>query len=250
MTPCALPPSDGPWPWPRLSTPSLPVQGRAESFPVGRVFCMGRNYPWGDAPSVGRGDPPAWFMKPADTVWLAQGVMPYPPLTQAFCHEVELVVAVGRGGRCLRPEAIEAHHILGYGVGLDLTRRDHQRHAQAGGLPWEAGKVFDQSAPCSPLWPATTVGHPRSGRIWLQVNGQLRQSADLSDQRWAVPELLAHLSQALTLRPGDLVFTGTPVGVDLLWPGDVVEAGIEGLGELRLQVGPQWAADAAGPKDG
>lgn len=235
------------------SLPCLPVAGGGGAFRVGRVFCIGRNYPWGD----GRARPPVasaipWFMKPADTVCLAEGELPYPPLTREFCHEVELVVALGQGGRDL-PVSAAWSLIHAYGVGLDLTRRDLQRQARAEGASWEPGKVFDQAAPCSVLQPAAQVGHLQRGRIWLSVNGQIRQQGDLSELMWSVPQLVSGLSRSITLKPGDLIFTGTPDGVGPLSPGDCIEAGIDGVAQLRVGVaGPQsglaarpWAGEVA-----
>jgi fumarylpyruvate hydrolase len=214
---------------------SLAVAGRVERFPLGRVYCAGRNYPWPDSPSRER-EAPFFFMKPAAAVVPAIGTLPYPRQTAELCHEVELVVAIGQDGIDLAPEdALD--HVWGYAVGLDLTRRDHQRQARQSGRPWEAAKAFDASAPCSALVPATASGHPRSGTIWLSVNGQPRQRADLRDLLWPVPELLAALSRCFTLRAGDLVFTGTPHGVGVLEPGDAVAAGVDGIGRLEVEIG-------------
>jgi len=215
----------------------LAVVGSTDLFPVGRVYCIGRNYPWAAA-ETRPAEMPAWFMKPADAVVPATGTLPYPPQTFEFCHEIELVVAIGRGGRDLDPAEVEAGHVWAYAAGLDLTRRDLQQQAKKAGGPWEPAKAFDRSAPCAPLVPVATCGHPRSGAIWLSVNGDDRQRADLADLLWTVPELIAMLSRSVTLRPGDLVFTGTPVGVGALQPGDVVRAGIDGLGEFSMTVGP------------
>lgn len=214
----------------------LAVVGSAALFPVGRVYCIGRNYPW-SAGETRPADMPAWFMKPADAVVPAVGFLPYPPETADFCHEIELVVAIGRGGRDLDPAEVEADHIWGYAAGLDLTRRDLQQQAKKICGPWEPAKAFDRSAPCAPLVPVEACGHPRRGAVWLGVNGTDRQRADLADLLWPVPELIAMLSRSVTLRPGDLVFTGTPAGVGPLQPGDVVRAGIEGIGELSMTVG-------------
>lgn len=218
----------------------LAVAGSAALFPVGRVYCIGRNYPWTSG-ETRPADMPAWFMKPSDAVVPAQGALPYPPETAEFCHEIELVVAIGRGGRDIDPAHVEAEHVWGYAAGLDLTRRDRQQQAKKVGGPWEPAKAFDQSAPCAPLVPAAVSGHPRNGALWLSVNGVDRQRADLADLLWPVPELIAMLSRSVTLRPGDLVFTGTPVGVGPLQPGDVVRAGIDGIGELSMTVGPRPA---------
>lgn len=217
----------------------LAVAGSAAVFPVGRVFCIGRNYRW-QAHEATPADPPAWFMKPAQAVVPAQGLLPCPPDTQDFCHEIELVVAIGRGGRHIDAARVQAEHIWGYAAGLDLTRRDLQQAAKRVGGPWAPAKVFDHAAPCTPLVPSTTVGHPTQAAIWLSVNGMERQRADLADLLWPVPELVAMLSRSVTLLPGDLVFTGTPAGVGPLQAGDVVEGGVAGIGQFTLTVQPPF----------
>lgn len=223
--------------FPPSALPSLPVSDSTARFPLARVFCIGRNYRWSaDEPAPAQ--MPAWFMKPATAVVPAGGALPYPPETTDFCHEVELVVAIGRGGRDIDPARAEAEHIWGYAVGLDLTRRDLQQQAKRAGGPWEPAKAFDHSAPCGPIVAAAACGHPRAGAIRLAVNGVERQRADLSGLLWPVPELLAMLSRSVTLMPGDLVFTGTPVGVGPLRPGDVVSASVAGVGALSLTVTP------------
>nr|WP_316644632.1 fumarylacetoacetate hydrolase family protein [uncultured Roseateles sp.] len=225
------------FPAPALTT--LPVVGREAVFPVGRVYCIGRNYRWSPDEQARPRDMPAWFMKPANAVVLAQGALPYPPGTSDFCHEIELVVAIGRGGRDIEPSQVEPHHIWGYGAGLDLTRRDLQQQAKLAGGPWEAAKAFDHSAPCSPLVPVAAIGHPRQGAMWLAVNGLERQRADLSELLWSVPELVAMLSRSVTLAPGDLIYTGTPAGVGALQPGDVVSAGVDGIAQFSMTVQAQ-----------
>lgn len=214
---------------------TLAVAGSSARFPVGRVFCIGRNYAW-SADEPRPAEMPAWFMKPASAVVPAQGALHCPPQTTEFCHEVELVVAIGQGGRGIDPARAEAGHVWGYAVGLDMTRRDLQRQAKAAGGPWEPAKAFDHSAPCTPLVLAARCGHPRSGAIWLTVNGVERQRSDLAQLLWPVAELIAMLSRSVTLAPGDLVFTGTPAGVDVLHPGDSVRAGVDGIGELAMDV--------------
>ena len=180
-------------------------------------------------------EPPFFFQKPADALVLDGGDFPYPSLSENVHHEIELVVAIGKAGRNIAPG--DAHgHIFGYAVGLDMTRRDIQGVAKEMRRPWEAGKSFDHAAPCSPIVPAADIGHPETGAIWLKVNGDLRQEADLSHQIWNVPESIAHLSELFELVPGDLIFTGTPSGVGPVHPGDVMEGGIEGIGELRVRV--------------
>lgn len=215
----------------------LSVADRQRRFPVGRVFCIGRNYRWSaDEPAPQA--MPSWFMKPATAVVPATGVIPYPPDTADFCHEIELVVAVGRGGRHIDPAAVEPQHVWGYAAGLDLTRRDLQQQAKRTGGPWEPAKAFDASAPCTPLVPAAVCGHPRQGAVRLDVNGSARQRGDLAGLLWPVPALVAMLSRAVALLPGDLIFTGTPAGVGPLQPGDAVRAGITGIGEIAMTVGP------------
>ena len=222
---------------------ALPVAGTSAAFPVGRVYCIGRNYRWGpDGQADSHGKAP-WSMKPADAVVPARGVLPYPPGTDDFCHEIELVVAIGRGGTNIEPSQVESGHIWGNAAGLDHTRRDLQQHAKRMGAPWEAAKAFEQSAPCTPVVPAAQCGHPRRGAVWLAVNGIDRQRGDLSGLVWTVPELVAMLSRSVALRPGDLIFTGTPAGVGPLQVGDVVTAGVAGIGQFSMTVGR--AADLA-----
>ncbi len=214
---------------------TVPVAGRATVFPVGRVYCIGRNYRWNqDEPAPA--ERPPWFMKPANAVVPAQGLLPYPPGTEDFCHEIELVVAIGRGGRDIAPAQVESHHIWAYAAGLDLTRRDLQQLAKRTGGPWEAAKAFDHSAPCTPLVPAEVCGHPRQGAVWLAVNGVERQRGDLADLLWPVPELVAMLSRSVTLAPGDLIYTGTPAGVGPLQAGDVISGGVAGIGRFSMTV--------------
>lgn len=224
---------------------TLPISGSAARFPVARVFCIGRNYRWlPDEPQPSA--MPAWFMKPASAVFAASGALPYPADTADYCHEIELVVAIGHGGKDIAPEDVEARHIWGYAAGLDMTRRDLQQQAKRAGGPWEPAKAFDHSAPCTPIVPAAACGHPRAGALWLAVNGVDRQRADLSGLLWSVPELVAMLSRSVALAPGDLVYTGTPAGVGAVAPGDVVTAGIARIGELTLTVAaPQDPAGRA-----
>ena len=213
---------------------TLAIAGTTRVFPVGRVFCIGRNYAW-SAGEPKPADMPAWFMKPANAVVPAQGPLPYPPQTQDFCHEIEFVVAIGVGGRDIGPAQAE-QHIWGYAAGLDLTRRDLQQQAKRAGGPWEPAKAFDHSAPCTPLVPAASIGHPRQGVIWLAVNGTQRQRADLADLLWPVPELVAMLSRSVGLLPGDLIFTGTPAGVGPMRPGDRITGGVTGIGDFSMTV--------------
>lgn len=217
--------------------PSLSIIGEEKKFPIRRVFCVGRNYSE-HAREMGHDpdrEPPFFFAKPADAVVAAEGVIAYPSLTEDLHHEVELVVAIGKGGFNIAPEhALE--HVWGYGVGLDLTRRDIQAQAKKMGRPWDWAKGFDESAPCSPLQPVSKVGHPKNGTIWLKVNGEEKQRGDLADQIWSVADVISYASSSVKLSPGDLIFTGTPAGVGALERGDVVHAGIDGIGEVSFTI--------------
>jgi fumarylpyruvate hydrolase len=222
---------------PPPAVPRVAVAGTEAWFPVRRIHCVGRNYA-DHAREMGANperEPPFFFAKPADAVVPSGSTIAYPPATRNFHHEIELVVAVGRRGRELeRAAALEC--VYGYAVGIDLTRRDLQLAARDSGRPWEAGKAFDQSAPVGPLRRASEIGHPVSGAIWLEVNGQMRQSADLSDLIWPVADVLVHLSKLVTLEPGDLIYTGTPAGVGAVSPGDRLSGGIAGVGEIAVNI--------------
>lgn len=221
------------------ATPALAVAGSDQTFPVRRVFCVGRNYAahareMGSDPSR---EPPFFFTKPADAVVPASGSVPYPPSTQELHHEVELVVALKGGGTDIAPEqALDL--VWGYGVGLDLTRRDLQAIAKKDGRPWDMAKGFDASAPCSPLQPVSAVGHPLDAGIWLEVNGQRKQEGNLNEMIWPVADVIAYLSRFVALAPGDLIYTGTPSGVDALNPGDRVRGGVDGVATFELEIGP------------
>jgi fumarylpyruvate hydrolase len=215
------------------AAPSAAIAGSDRRFPVHRIYCVGRNYAehvremGGDTER----EPPVFFCKPADAVVANEAAIPYPPRTANLHHEIELVIAIGRGGRDIHKDrALE--HVFGYAVGNDLTRRDLQAASKKKGLPWDTSKGFDCSAPLSAIRPASR-GHLSRGRIWLTVNGQPRQESDLAEMIWTVPEVLAELSTLFELQPGDLVFTGTPAGVGALQPGDRIEGGIDGLEVLR-----------------
>lgn len=220
----------------------VPVAGSAGVFPVRRIYCVGRNYA-AHAREMGA-DPtreaPFFFCKPADAVVPvppdASLALPYPSQTRDFHYEAELVVAIGQGGADIPVDAA-LDHIWGYTVGLDMTRRDLQAALKSKGHPWEAAKAFDRSAPIAPLVPVVDCGHPQAGAIWLTVNGQPRQRGDLADMIWSVAEIVARLSTLFRLEPGDLIFTGTPEGVGPVVPGDVIEAGVEGVGRLALTIG-------------
>jgi fumarylpyruvate hydrolase len=221
------------------AVPTIPVAGGGV-FPVRRIYCVGRNYVEHaqEMGFTGR-EPPFFFMKPADAaVPVAEGetgVIDYPPLTKNLHHEIELVVAIGVGGRNIAAaDAFE--HIYGYAVGLDMTRRDLQGEMKKQGRPWCIGKGFDQSAPIGTIHPASVTGEIDRGAITLSVNGVLRQSGDLSQLIWNVGETIQHLSAAWVLSPGDLLFTGTPAGVAAVVAGDVMEGAIAGLGTLRVAV--------------
>lgn len=223
------------------SPPFLDVQGEDKHFPVGRIWCVGRNYAAHaremepDSERRETPDPPFFFLKPSTALVSGGGPIPYPPRTALLHHEVELVVALRLGGRDIEPEhALE--RIFGYGVGFDLTRRDVQAEAKHRRRPWSLAKGFDGSAPCSFLVPCSRIGHPSGGRITATVNGELRQEGDLSDQIWTVPQLIANLSTQLELLPGDLLFTGTPAGVGPLLVGDRAVAEIEGVGRLTIDI--------------
>ncbi|MEN0064196.1 MAG: fumarylacetoacetate hydrolase family protein [Myxococcota bacterium] len=221
--------------------PSIEVAGEAGRFPIRRIFCVGRNYA-AHAREMGfdpDAEPPFFFTKPADAVLDAHpahdAAIPYPLATQNLHHEIELAVAIHRGGTAIRPEDA-LNHVFGYAVALDLTRRDLQIAMRERGRPWDWGKAFDQSAPVGALHRAADVGHLAKGRIWLSIDGMVRQDADLAALIWPVPHILAHLTQAVALAPGDLVLTGTPQGVGPIEPGQVVRGGIDGLGELKLSI--------------
>jgi fumarylpyruvate hydrolase len=212
---------------PAAPRPAVAVAGSALVFPVRRIFCVGRNYPE-HAREMGASDvraPPFFFMKPADAVMPSGSAVPYPTRTADLHHEVELVVALSGPGK-----------IFGYAVGDDLTRRDVQLKMKKEGKPWDTAKGFDHSAPVSAIARAAEIGHPARGRIWLEVNGQLRQEGDIADMIWRVPEVLAELATWFGLEAGDLVFTGTPAGVGPLAPGDRVRGGVDGVGVLEHSV--------------
>ena len=219
---------------------SVPVTGRAERFPVHRIYCVGRNYEEHakEMGFTGR-EPPFFFLKPADAVVaVAQGetgTIPYPSLTSNLHHEIELVVAIGTGGRNIK--AADAHkHIFGYAVGLDMTRRDLQGEMKKQGRPWCIGKAFDTSAPIGPITPAAAAGDVANAEIWLQVNGKDRQRSNVSKLIWNIGETIEHLSAAWELQPGDLIFTGTPEGVNAVVAGDTLVGAVGGLGGLSVRV--------------
>ncbi len=225
---------------PAPATVSVPVAGRAERFPVRRVYCVGRNYVE-HAKEMGFSgrEPPFFFFKPADAVVPVPagetGSIAYPSLTKDLHHEIELVAAIGTGGRNIRA-ADARKHIWGYAVGLDMTRRDLQGEMKKQGRPWEIGKSFEQSAPIGPITPAAQAGDIENAEIWLQVNGQDRQRSNVSKLIWNLGEIIEHLSAAWELAPGDLVYTGTPEGVAAVGRGDTLVGGVTGIGELRVRI--------------
>jgi fumarylpyruvate hydrolase len=217
--------------------PSVEIAGSDERLPVHRIYCVGRNYAK-HAREMGMDpdrEPPFFFSKPADAVVANGTPVPYPPRTSNLHHEIELVVAIGTGGRDI-PLDRALDHVYGYAVGLDMTRRDQQFAARDQGRPWDVAKGFDQSAPVSAIRPAAEMGHLEQGAIWLEVNGETRQRANLSEMIWSVPEIVAELSTYYELRPGDLIFTGTPEGVGPVKRGDSLVGGIDGLETLRITI--------------
>ncbi|MGV3569702.1 MAG: fumarylacetoacetate hydrolase family protein [Ramlibacter sp.] len=220
--------------------PSVPVAGRAERFPVRRIYCVGRNYVEHaqEMGFTGR-EPPFFFLKPADALVVVgegeTGTMAYPPLTSNLHHEIELVVAIGTGGKNIKA-ADAGKHIFGYAVGLDMTRRDLQGEMKKQGRPWCIGKAFDQSAPIGPITPAAQAGDVANAEIWLQVNGKDRQRSNVAKLIWNIGETIEHLSAAWELQPGDLIYSGTPEGVAAVVAGDTLVGGVGGLGTLTVKI--------------
>jgi fumarylpyruvate hydrolase len=219
---------------------SVPVVGKAERFPVHRIYCVGRNYEEHakEMGFTGR-EPPFFFLKPNDSLVLVNpgetGSMPYPPLTQNLHHEIELVVAIGKGGKNIKA-ADAFSHIYGYAVGLDMTRRDLQGEMKKQGRPWCIGKAFDHSAPMGPITPAAQAGDVENAELYVQVNGADRQRSNVNKLIWNIAETIEHLSAAWELQAGDLIFTGTPEGVAAVVPGDTMVGAVAGLGELKVKV--------------
>jgi fumarylpyruvate hydrolase len=220
---------------PRIA--ALPIVGRKELFPVGRVYCVGRNYVAHirEMKEGDERDPPFFFQKPADAIVADGADVAYPPQTEDFQFEAELVVAIGAEAVDVPVErALEA--VFGYAVGVDLTRRDRQRESFKAGLPWEIGKAFDQSAPCGAIHPVASVGHRLEGAISLSLNGVERQRGDLSQMIWNTPEIISNLSRSYRLQAGDLIMTGTPAGVGTIVPGDRLRVSVEGLAPLEFSI--------------
>jgi fumarylpyruvate hydrolase len=218
--------------------PTLPIRGSDKLFPVHRIYCVGRNYAE-HAIEMGH-DPnreaPFFFQKNPDTLVPSGGTFPYPDASKDVHHELEMVVALKSGGKDIALDKALGH-VLGYAVGLDMTRRDLQGEAKKLGRPWEVGKAFESAAPCSEIVPVSAIGHPAQGAVWLKVNGEARQKGDLNQLIWKVPEMIAYLSGLFELRAGDLIFSGTPAGVGPVKRGDVLHGGVDGVGELKVTVG-------------
>ncbi len=217
--------------------PSVEIAGRTEYFPLHRIYCVGWNYAahvreMGSDPDR---EPPIFFMKPLDAITPSGSKVAYPSATENLHYEIELVVAIGREGHAIsQDQAFE--YIWGYGVGIDMTRRDLQSIAKQRGQPWDASKSFDQSAPISALHTVENIGHPSSGRIWLEVNGETCQDGDIGQLIWAVPEIIEHLSALFHLRAGDLIYTGTPAGVGPVERGDVLRGGVDGVAAIEIEI--------------
>ncbi len=222
---------------PPASPATLAVCEEQGLFPVRRIYCVGRNYA-AHAREMGHDpnrEPPFFFQKSPDNLLAAGEDFPYPPRSSDVHFEIELVAALGNGGSDIKAEQA-LNCIYGYAVGLDMTRRDLQGEAKKLGRPWDVGKAFEHSAPCTSIVPVSKIGHPEAGRVWLDVNGETRQEGDLQDLIWKIPEVIEHLSGLFELAPGDLIFTGTPSGVGPCQVGDILHGGVEGVGELSLQV--------------
>ncbi len=218
-------------------TPSVAVAGASGRFPVRRIFCVGRNYA-AHAREMGKDpdrEPPFFFLKPADAVVDDGATIPYPPETANLHYEAELIVAIGKAGANIAPDAA-LDHVWGYGIGLDMTRRDLQNAAKDLGRPWDWGKGFDHSAPIGPIHPVASVGHVDKGRIWLAVDGTTKQDSDISKLIWPIPDVISIASRSMELRPGDLIMTGTPEGVGPVKAGQTMTVGIDGLGEITIHI--------------
>jgi fumarylpyruvate hydrolase len=219
------------------AVPALPIRGKDSLFPIHRIYCVGRNYAAHAVEMGGDPDkePPFFFQKNPDNLLVGGGKFPYPPASNDVHHEMELVIALHKGGKDIPVESA-LDHVYGYGAGLDMTRRDLQGEAKKAGRPWEVGKAFEQSAPCGELVAAEDIGHPTEGAIWLDINGERRQTGDLNQLIWKVPEVVSYLSGLFELQPGDLIFTGTPSGVGAVERGDKLHGHIDGIGDIAVEV--------------
>lgn len=216
---------------------ALPIVGSDDKFPVRRVYCIGRNYAehaieMGHDPTK---EPPFFFQKNPDNLLVEGNDFPYPAKSKDVHFEIELVVALKRGGSNI-PVASAMGHVYGYAIGLDMTRRDLQGDAKKLGRPWEIGKAFEHSAPCGPIHPASVTGHPTRGSIWLDVNGERRQTGDVNQMIWKIPEMISYLSEYFVLAPGDLIMSGTPAGVGGVKVGDALHGHVDGIGDFRVEV--------------
>jgi fumarylpyruvate hydrolase len=219
------------------AVPVLPVRGTDKLFPVHRIYCVGRNYAE-HAKEMGHDpnrEPPFFFQKNPDSLIPGGGDFPYPAKSADVHHEFEMVVALLHGGTDI-PADRALDCVYGYAVGFDMTRRDLQAEAKKLGRPWEVGKAFESAAPCSEIVPAAAIGHPAKGAVWLKVNGELRQQGDLTQLIWGVPEMISYLSGLFALKPGDLIFSGTPAGVGPVKRGDLLQGGVDGIGEITVRV--------------
>jgi fumarylpyruvate hydrolase len=220
-----------------LEQASLPIVGDDNCFPIHRIYCVGRNYA---AHAIEMGydpdrEPPFFFQKNPDNVVLNNGDFPYPDQSSDVHHEIEMLVALKSGGKDIAVEDA-LNCVFGYGVGLDMTRRDLQGAQKKLGRPWEIGKAFEHSAPCSALVPAEKIGHPDAGAVWLKVNGEIRQEGDLNQLIWKVPEMISYLSSLFELQAGDVIMSGTPAGVAAIERGDTMHGYVEGVGEITTKV--------------
>ena len=219
------------------AVPALPIRGKDSLFPIHRIYCVGRNYAAHAVEMGGDPDkePPFFFQKNPDNLLVGGGKFPYPPASNDVHQEMELVIALHKGGKDIPVESA-LDHVYGYAAGLDMTRRDLQGEAKKAGRPWEVGKAFEQSAPCGELVAAEDIGHPTEGAIWLDINGERRQTGDLNQLIWKVPEVVSYLSGLFELQPGDLIFTGTPSGVGAVERGDKLHGHIDGIGDIAVEV--------------
>lgn len=223
---------------PQWPVTTVPVIG-GDPFPVRRIYCVGRNYA-AHAREMGHDpdrEPPFFFEKPTDAIVPTGSTIPYPKATEDYHHEIELVVAIGKGGDDI-PQEAALDHVFGYAVGLDMTRRDLQGIAKKMGRPWDMGKGFDQSAPIAPIHPVSSVGHIDKGAIWLKVDGKITQNADIADLIWNVAETISYLSGLVRLEPGDLIYTGTPEGVGPVARGQRMDGHVDGLTDISITIAP------------